>query len=244
MLLACSKKSPEALPEQPRAAVEGPVVDAAIDAPSTIDAGATTYRVRPARGGWLPGIARAKGFESFVLPAPGTVHLTWLVGSTRRVRALPADQDYGANYVAAIGLRVERGGVVRTLDFGEEAGAIQPLEISFCQRSGWVPIGGRAWDLPKIDGVVSSFAVGVMQGNDEHLVMRGPNALYVLHRQTSDGRCDEGKQGPLDVCLGFEWQLRAVAELAGDPDFDESVASVDRFDCAVPSIDGSPLLTR
>ena len=76
--------------------------------------------------------------------------------------------------------------------------------------------------------------MGVTQGDDDHLVLRTPTALYVLHRETSDGRCDEGKQGPLEICRGFEWRVRAVATLTADVDFDETVTG-DHVDCAAPS---------
>lgn len=187
------------------------------DAAQSEDAGAT-YRVRPETGSWLAAIGHEKGFRSFALPGSGTVHVTWSHAATRRVRDVPPAEDYGSNYVARVRLRLERAGVTQTIDFGEEPGGLVPSGTSFCKA-------------PKPDGVVTSFAVGTMQGDDEHRIMRGPATLYVMHRQTSDGSCQEGKQGPLDICLGSEWHLRAIVSVSGDPDFDESLSSVDPIVC-------------
>ncbi len=53
--------------------------------------------------------------------------------------------------------------------------------------------------------------------------MRDGATLHVLHQETSDGHCEESKQGPLDVCDGFAWHLVADVRIQPSADLWEIV---------------------
>lgn len=241
-LAGCSKKD-HAVTAEPARADDAPAATAsdasspdatAVDA-ATRDAGPSTYRVHPASGGWLPALPHEKGFRSLAMADAGTVRVTWDVGAARHVRDAWPD-------VSRVTLRVERGAASETVDFGEVSGGFVPSGISACMRRGFTTPATISWQFPTIDGMVAAMSLGVAQGTDDFMVMRGPNALYVLHRQTSDGKCDDIKQGPLEGCAGFEWRTRLVIDAPGDPDFEENVVSRDPFDCAAHSMAGVPLV--
>jgi len=149
---------------------------------------------------WAASFPAAKTFATFDLPEAHRVLLTWRVGKGRAVQALPESEDYPGNHVAPVALAIEARGATRIAPFGELSGSIPPPENSWCAGTSYKPT------IPAFGAV---FSIGTMQGGDEIVVVRDGGTLHVLHRETSDGSCEDAKQGPLDVCEGFQWERAA-----------------------------------
>ena len=165
---------------------------------------------------WARAFPKAKNFVVVQIPQTNTLVLFWRIGKTHKAKELPPEEDYAGNYVQRVDLVVGP----ETIAFGDIGGSVAPPSQSCCARA----------DLPSY--VTSSVSVGTMQGDSELMIVRDASTLHVLHRETSDGRCDEAKQGPLDVCEGFEWERRAEIHTSGDPVLYERVDEAgEPFDC-------------
>lgn len=153
-------------------------------------------------GAWARTFPKAPTFTVVEVSNSSRVVLQWRIGSGHNVKELPPDEDYPANYVAPIDLVVRSRGGEKTIALGDRAGSPDPAHQSYCAR-------GRA---PNPSAAVW-FSVGIMQGDSEFLVVRDGDTLHLLHRETSDGSCQEKKQGPLETCEGSEWER--VSEIRG-----------------------------
>jgi hypothetical protein len=193
--------------------------------------------VASADGSWARTFPREKNFETIDVPAARSMLLDFRIGASHPWKTLAPDEDYAANYVASLALAV--GG--REISFGEISGSAHPPSLTYCARLGWHDEEGNVPTFAP--SVVSAISIGVIQGDTEIMIVRDGSTLHVLHRETSDGRCDEAKQGPLDVCEGFEWHVRADVRLATNPVIYERVMEVAApFDCGSPMMDGSKLV--
>jgi hypothetical protein len=151
-----------------------------------------------ADGAWAAPFPKAKGFVSLDLPESSRVLLTWKTRAARRVRDLEPGADYPANYDIPVELEVSARGAVKRVALGGLTGSIAPYEQSFCVRTNAPDPSVAAW-----------FGVGVVQGSSDFMIVRDIGTLHVIHRESSDGKCDDVKQGPLDVCDGSEWEIVA-----------------------------------
>jgi hypothetical protein len=126
---------------------------------------------------WARTFPRAKDFVALEAREPhNSLILFWRVGVSHRVKDLPPNEDYAANYVAPLDLIVG----AQTISFGSPSGTVNPFALSFCARAGWhaenqptSPVGRH---------VVSFFSVGVIQGDTDIMVVRDGSTLHVLHR--------------------------------------------------------------
>lgn len=157
-------------------------------------------------GAWAAAFAPSKTFATYDLPDARRVVLTWRIGPHHAVKQLEDDEDYPSNHVAPIDLVVSAKGDTRTIAFGELSGSVVPYWLSWCK------VGDR-----ESRAFAATFAMGTPQGDDEFAIVRDGRILHVLHRQTSDGKCDEARQGPLDICDGFEWERVADLRMTSDP---------------------------
>jgi len=193
--------APLAKPPAPIVVEEEPTPADAVRAPSA------------AEGSWAAAFPSAKSLTVVEVPSASRVLVHWRIGPGRKVKELPADEDYPGNYWVAVDLVVRAHGVEKLVPLGELAGSVDPIHLSYCARAGFTmpswPEFGKAQDPSS----ASWFAVGTPQGDSDFMLVRDVDVVHVLHRETSDGKCDDAKQGPLDVCEGFEWER--VAEIRG-----------------------------
>lgn len=133
-----------------------------------------------------------------------------------------------------------------SIPLGSHVGTARPPAQSYCMHLGWHLDSEHAvrQSQPAAQlSILSSLSIGTMQGDTEVMIVREGATLHVLHRETSDGRCDEAKQGPLDVCQGFEWERVAEVRLTGEPLLYERIDEQGKpFDCSVPTFYGARLL--
>ncbi|HEY1960622.1 MAG TPA: hypothetical protein VGH28_33655 [Polyangiaceae bacterium] len=191
--------------------------------------------VAAANGSWAAKFPRASSFATYDVPGSHVV-LAWRIGAHHARDPLvggPGYEDAPANHVARVELVVSAGSVANTIAFGDLSGTVDPLGLSWCERTGFHLPADAGWaPPPRNPAVASTFSIGITQGSDELMVVRDAGKLHVLHRETSDGRCVEAKQGPLDVCAGDEWQLVADVRVAPDAELWESVTEEGRaFAC-------------
>ena len=127
-----------------------------------------------------------------------------------------------------------------TIHLGSHVGTAGPPAQSYCLHLGWHLDSAHtdAQPAPRLS-ILSRLSIGTMQGDTEVMIVRDGATLHVLHRETSDGKCDEAKQGPLDVCEGFEWERVAEVRLTGDPLLYERIDDQGKpFDCSAPTFYG------
>ncbi len=186
---------------------------------------------------WARAFPRANDFEEIEIPATRTLLVFWRIGRSRAHRALPPDEDYAGNHAAPVDLVIG----ARTIAFGDLPGSPSPLSQSYCARLGWRAQPDTPIRPPR--HVVSAMSLGTMQGDSEMMIVGDGPILHVLHRETSDGHCDAAKQGPLDICEGFEWERRADIHVEGNPALFERIDDEKKpFDCGTAEIDGSKLI--
>jgi len=176
---------------------------------------------------WARSFPRAKRFSAIDAPPSTSILLEWRVVGARRSRELPS-------VVLMIGDREIR--------LGKLAGSIDPFALTYCARLGWRAESSGAREKRATDRV-SSFSLGTIQGDSDFMIVRSLDRLYVLHRETSDGMCERATQGPLDVCKGSEWEVRAEARLASSPILFERVSSEGTaYDCGTEQLGGAHLI--
>jgi hypothetical protein len=184
-------------------------------------------------GIWARAFRPAKTFRIEDLGDAEVALLVWRVGPQHAVKDLPADQDYGANHVQPVELLVHARDKTTTVTFGELSGSTVPRDTSYCKHRGFrlEPTESR-WGFAPEPEIASAFSVTMAQGSDDFLVVRDAATLEVLHRESDDGKCDEAKQGPLDICEGSEWQRAAEIHLAPKATLYETIDDAGRaFDC-------------
>jgi hypothetical protein len=173
-------------------------------------------------GTWAADFPRAKTYAVYDVQGAARVLLTWRVG----------ESDVAKN-VAPVDLVVRGRGDARAISFGELSGVVEPWTLSWCPRSGFHAETGDVWNAEN-SAVASSFSIGLMQGSDDMIIVKGGSTLHVLHRESSDGRCLEKKQGPLDVCADFEWKLAADIRVSPSAAIHETVEVEGKpFDCGI-----------
>jgi hypothetical protein len=192
-----------------------------------------------AEGPWAATFPADKSFAVYDLPDAERVLLTWRVGKDHIVKRVAAEsgEDYPVNHVAPIDLVVQARGETRTIAFGELSGTVETVALSWCGRTGWKLENGESWK-PSPPALAVSFSIGLAQGDDEMRIVRdaqnGTSTLHVLHRETSDGKCDDLKQGPLDVCEGAEWHRVADVRVPARAVIYETVEQEHKpYDCSV-----------
>jgi hypothetical protein len=180
-----------------------------------------------AGGAWAAKFPAAKTFKTYDPHAASQVVITWHVGAYHAAKPLAQDDDYPANHVALLELEV---GDVH-VNLGEMSGSPVSSEVSFCKNLGFKIDSDAGWGFPQERNIASAFTMSIAQGSDDYLLVRDVGTLHLLHRQSSDGKCDEGKQGPLDICEGADWSR--IAELhIGAAELFETIAMQDKpFDC-------------
>ncbi len=211
LLGACHTTPPTVEMPTPLAPTTVTAVAATIEDPlpplvATIDAGADA--------GWVRAIAKSKDFHAYEI-GDGHVLLRWRVGPSHLVKKVDgADYaSYPVNHVSRVDLVVSARGRSTTVPLGELPGWIRPTDLSYCKHRGFVLGKHDSWDFPSEPNVAAAFAIGIAQGGDDFLLVRDGASLHLLHRETDDGRCDDGKQGPLDICEGFEWARLAELDV-------------------------------
>jgi hypothetical protein len=187
---------------------------------------------------WARAFAEAKGFIRGTVSGK-SVLIGWHLGVPSSFRS-----DSGEEFpdIAVTPLELNVGTV--SIPLGSHVGTARPPSQSYCLHLGWHlnPDHADAQPEPRLS-ILSSLSIGTMQGDTEVMIVRDGASLHVLHRETSDGKCDEAKQGPLDVCEGFEWERVAEVRLAGDPVLYERLDEQGKpFDCGVPTFYGKRLL--
>ncbi len=185
-----------------------------------------------AEGPWAASFPEDKSFAVYDLPDAERVLLTWRVGKDHVVKRVESDEDYPANHVAPVDLVVQARGETRTITFGDVSGNVETIALSWCGRTGWKLESGEHW-TPSPPALAVAFAIGLAQGDDEMRIVRDGRTLHVLHRVTSDGKCDDGKQGPLDVCDGEEWHRAADVRVPLQATIYETVEQEGKpYDCS------------
>ncbi len=240
-LFFCACTAP---PPTPHVALVAPTVSAPVVITREDPVPPNAVRIDAARDStWARAFPRAKDFVAIEVPDTHTsLLLLWRVGLPHRLKELPPDEDYGANYVAPLDLSLIVAAQppynvgAQTISFGSPSGSVNPFALTYCARAGWHEENKPP--TPPARHVVSFFSVGVVQGDTEIMIVRDGSTLHVLHRETSDGRCDETKQGPLDICEGFEWERRAEIHLAGNPTLYERAV----VDCGAEQMGGMKLV--
>jgi hypothetical protein len=186
-----------------------------------------------AEGPWAASFPADKSFAVHDLPDAQRVLLTWRVGKPHVVKRVESDEDYPANHVAPVDLVVQARGETRTITFGDVSGSIETSALSWCGRTGWKLENGEHWK-PIAPALAVLFSIGLAQGDDEMSIVRDGRTLHVLHRVTSDGKCDDAKQGPLAVCDGEEWHRVADVRVPAEASIYEIVEREGKaFDCSM-----------
>ncbi len=208
-LCACVRTSPNAVEiaaPLAKPAASAPVVEEALppDALRAPSAG---------EGSWAAAFPSAKSFAVVEMPSASRVLVHWRIGAGRKAKELPPDEDYPGNYLVSVDLVVRSRGVEKLVPLGELAGGADPIHLSYCARAGFTMPSWPEFGKPQDPSSASWFAVGTPQGDSDFMLVRDGDVVHVLHRETSDGKCDDAKQGPLEVCEGFEWER--VAEIRG-----------------------------
>lgn len=227
MLLAACGPAPA-----PRVEIAAPLARpvAPVRAPvEAMPAGAAAVH-SSASGSWARAFPADKSFRTVDVPSAARVLLTWHVGERHAVKSLATEEDYPANHVAPTALVVHAAGTDTTISLGELSGIEGPLAVTYCKNRGYRADADGAWGFPKEPSVASAFQMMIMQGSDDYLLVRDGGTLHLLHRETSDGRCIEGKQGPLDICEDFEWSRLAEIHV-GAADLFERIDDGGGFDC-------------
>jgi hypothetical protein len=249
MLCACHRTPPSVELTAPAPSASASQATAHVAAPKAEAAPIQSKAV----GAWARGFPRDEGFVTLEVGDAPSALLTWRIGAYHAVKALAADADYAANHVAAVSLVVRARDNEVVVPLGELSGSAPPLGQSYCKNGGFHLAGGDVWAFPNDPSVAAAFSVGVAQGSSDFLVVRDGATLHLLHRETTDGRCDELKQGPLDTCKYAEYKRRAnihIAEAAVLSETIDGPGSVNAdsgasggFDCAA-SVAGAHVLTR
>jgi hypothetical protein len=226
VVIVCACSAPPRPVEIPTPLATPPVSIVPLDDEAPLPNSAVLAR-SSAEGSWAATFPDAPAFTAVELPKSSRVILHWRVGPGRKVKELPPEEDFPGNYLARVDLLVRARGVEKTIELGELAGWPDPAHQSYCARAGFVMPSWRQFGTPPNRSAAAWFSVGVIQGDSEFMIVRDGDVLHVLHRETSDGRCDEKKQGPLDVCDGFEWER--VAEVRGtrDAGLFETITTID-----------------
>jgi hypothetical protein len=186
---------------------------------------------------WARAFPTEKGFVVIDVPAAPSLFLDWRIGVPHPFKNADGEvYDLPITPIAlAVGARDEK--------LGEFGGTARPAAQTYCAHLGWHRANDGETPAPPLPSLVSKAALGTMQGDDDFMIVRDGSVLHVLHRQTSDGKCDEAKQGPLDVCEGEEWKRRVEIRLAGDPALFERISDGGKpIDCGAPSFYGDRLL--
>jgi len=197
------------------------------------------------KGAWARAIAPSKTFKEIAAPRLDAITLAWRIGKQHKVKDLDPSEDYPANYVQPVDLVIGGAADAQAVALGELSGSVERFEVTYCRGRGFQLPREEPWGFPQEPSIASAFSVGVPQGNSEFLVVRDGDDLHVLHRETSDGRCDEMKQGPLDGCEGFEYERIADVHLPHGVALFELVRDEDEgkpLDCGAPTSYGSALL--
>ena len=175
-----------------------------------------------ADGPWAADFAPSKSFATVDVPDARRVLLTWRVGKSRVERRTDPDEDddYPADRTASIELVVRARNETRVISFGSLCGNVEPTELSWCAKTR--------------EPFAATFSIGLAQGDDQMAIVRDGRTLHVLHRETSDGSCEEVKQGPLDVCDGSAWERVADVRLAAGAELYETVEQDGKpFECGM-----------
>lgn len=196
-----------------------------------------------AEGSWVAAFPASKSLTVVEVPSASRVLVHWRIGAGRKVKELPADEDYPGNYLVAIDLVVRARGVEKVVPLGELAGSADPFHLSYCARAGFRLPSAPNLGEPEDPSAASWFAAGTPQGDSDFMLVRDGDVVHVLHRETSDGSCQDAKQGPLDVCEGFEWERFAeIRGTRGAALFERVTDEGKAFDCGADRMGES--LTR
>jgi hypothetical protein len=186
----------------------------------------------PANGDWAASFPGEKNFATYDVRA-SRVLLTWTVGPSHLRKDLIGDsEDYPVNHVASVALEVRARGISKKIELGELSGEVNAHVLSWCSARGFRSATPQYdWKAPA-PAVASMFDIGITQGDDQFMVVRDGATLHVLHAETSDGKCDDAKQGPLLVCDGFQWSRIADIHVGDKAVIYETVLQADKpFDC-------------
>jgi len=227
----------------PAPVASAPPITVAARPPSVVPDAAAPIRSE-AKGSWARAFPASKGFREVVAPSTRTLVLIWQVGPQRKARQLDPSEDYPANYVQHVDLLVGDGAGRVAISLGELSGGVERFGVTYCRGRGFrLPHPESGWRFPAEPSVTSAFSIGVVQGDSEFLLARDADVLHLLHRETSDGRCDEIRQGPLDGCEGFEYERVADVRIPRGAALYELVRDeAEPLDCSTPTLYGAALL--
>jgi hypothetical protein len=207
VLLVCACSAPRTVVVE----IAAPLASATVAPPSDeVVVPRSALRVPPsAEGPWVADFPTSKTFAVYDVPDARRVLLTWRVGPSHFEKRVGEDDDeaesYPVNHVASVDLVVRARDVTRVISFGALSGHVDPPALSWCKTTD---------PSSRAPSFASTFAIGIAQGDDELAIVRDGQTLHVLHRETSDGYCEETKQGPLDVCDGAHWERVADIRVA------------------------------
>ncbi|HSQ67299.1 MAG TPA: hypothetical protein VLM85_28985 [Polyangiaceae bacterium] len=242
-VLGCPAATARHVEIGPAPVAAAPPIGAAPLPPSSVPDGAVPIHSE-AKGSWARAFPAAKGFREVVAASTSTLVLVWRVGPQHKAKQLDPSEDYPANYVQPVDLLVGDGAGRVSIALGELAGAIERPGVTYCRGRGFRPPHPvPSWQFPSEPSVAAAFSIGVVQGDSELLLVRDADVLHLLRRETSDGRCDEIKQGPLDGCEGFEYERVADVRIPRGAALYELVEDEAKpLDCSVPPFYGVALL--
>jgi len=184
-------------------------------------------------GAWVRAFPKEPSFRAYEAAGAARLLLTWRIGPEHFVEAVKGG-DYPVNHQSAVDLVVRASGRDVVVPLGELPGTPTPNGVSYCKNRGYRIDADGGWSFPQEPSVGAAFTMNMTQGSDDFVLVRDGGTLHVLHRITSDGRCDEGKQGPLAVCEGFEYARRAAIHVGGADAFEDIRDDGEPFDCFAP----------
>jgi hypothetical protein len=200
-------------------------------------------------GAWARDIPQSKNYRASTLPPSTQVLATWRMGRSHAAKTVPPEDDYPGNHVMPVDLVVRAGEREVVVSFDERSGTPDPLLLSYCAHRGFVSQAEADVQRAPDPNVAAWFMVGIPQGSSDFMIVRDGPTLHVLHRESSDGKCDDAKQGPLDICEGFEWERAADVTVTVTVDaharlfenIDDGNATSHAFDCGAQRPGGDSL---
>jgi hypothetical protein len=169
--------------------------------------------VSASAGSWAAAFPVSKKLVTLDVPSAPRVDIEWRVAKKRKVTSHTPGVDYPIDFASRTDLVFRAAGVEKIVALGDLNGFVNPMHQSYCFAIGYelahAPDMGKAPE----PSVASRFALGVTQGESKLMLVRDGDVMHVLHQESSDGKCDDKKQGPLDVCKGREWER--IADVRG-----------------------------
>jgi hypothetical protein len=151
---------------------------------------------------WARAIKSERQFREIFLPDTPAVTFVWRIRNRHKSTRFPDDAEYPAAYVQNVELAFEPGPLGPAIPLGELSGYVEPYDVTYCRGRAFRLPPNAEWNFPVEPSVAAAFSLGTPQGATRYMLVRDGDVLHLLHVETSDGRCDDVKQGPLLACKG------------------------------------------